>query len=149
MLSVVAVATFLWAACPIVKAMDSSGRAIPLFGVVEGFYGKPWSRQNRLDMLDFMGSQGMNMCIYAPKDDPYHREKWREPYPSSAMLIFQEYIQRARQNKVELVYALAPGLNVHFNGDAGKADREALLNKMNALYKLGVRQFVIFFDKVC
>ena len=147
-LRVVAAAIFLWADCPIVKAMDRSGRAIPLCGVVEGFYGNPWARQGRLDMLDFLGSQGMNMYIYAPKDDPYHREKWREPYPLSKMAIFQEYIRKAKENKVEFVFAISPGLDLHFAGDQGEADQEALLNKMNALYKLGVRQFAIFFDDI-
>jgi len=48
-------------------------------GVIEGFYGPPWSHQDRLDMIRFMGRVGMNMYFYGPKDDPFHREKWREP----------------------------------------------------------------------
>ena len=39
-------------------------------GVVEGFYGPPWSHGARLDMIKFSGKNGFNIYIYAPKDDP-------------------------------------------------------------------------------
>ena len=41
-------------------------------GVVEGFYGTPWSHQARLRQLKFYGENKMNTYIYGPKDDPYH-----------------------------------------------------------------------------
>lgn len=54
--------------------------AIPMRGIVEGFYGTPWSHADRLEMLHFSKEKKFNAYIYAPKDDPYHRAKWREPY---------------------------------------------------------------------
>ena len=39
-------------------------------GVVEGFYGTPWSHQARLSQLKFYGKNKMNTYIYGPKDDP-------------------------------------------------------------------------------
>ena len=51
-------------------------------GVVEGFYGTPWSHQARLRHLKFYGENKMNTYIYGPKDDPYHSSpNWRLPYP--------------------------------------------------------------------
>ena len=51
-------------------------------GVVEGFYGTPWSHQARLRQLKFYGENKMNTYIYGPKDDPYHSApNWRLPYP--------------------------------------------------------------------
>jgi len=50
-------------------------------GVIEGFYGPPWSHQDRLDILAFMEEVGLADYVYAPKDDPYHRARWRDPYP--------------------------------------------------------------------
>ena len=53
---------------------------IPYRGVVEGFYGTPWSHEARLSQLDFYGRNKMNTYIYGPKDDPYHRTPhWRNP----------------------------------------------------------------------
>ena len=53
-------------------------------GTVEGFYGTPWSYEDRLDQLKFYGDLKMNMYIYGPKDDPYHSSPdWRKPYPAA------------------------------------------------------------------
>ena len=55
---------------------------LPNRGVVEGFYGTPWSHQVRLSLIDFYGKFKMNTYLYGPKDDPYHSSpNWRLPYP--------------------------------------------------------------------
>ena len=59
----------------------AAGSQVPYRGVVEGFYGPPWGHADRLSIIEFMGRHGMNLYVYAPKDDPYHRAQWREPYP--------------------------------------------------------------------
>src|SRR5262245_22210526 len=50
-------------------------------GIVEGFFGPLWSMAHRKAMFKFGAVRGMNTYLYAPKDDPYHRERWTEPYP--------------------------------------------------------------------
>ena len=52
--------------------------ALPV-GVVEGFFGRPWTHSQRLFVIRLIASLGMNTYIYAPKEDPRHREEWREP----------------------------------------------------------------------
>jgi len=64
-------------------------------GVIEGFYGPPWSHQDRLDILRFMGRVGLNVYVYAPKDDPYHRTRWREAYPEDARRRLGELVATA------------------------------------------------------
>ena len=39
-------------------------------GVVEGFYGAPWSHEVRLSLIDFYGRNKLNTYIYGPQDDP-------------------------------------------------------------------------------
>ena len=39
---------------------------IPLRGVVEGFYGKPWTQEECLSQFCFYGEKGLNAYIYAP-----------------------------------------------------------------------------------
>ena len=51
-----------------------------LSGVIEGFYGRAWSRAQRVDMLDWIVAAGMNCFIYGPKDDIKVRARWRETY---------------------------------------------------------------------
>lgn len=77
-------------------------------GSIEGFYGTPWSQADRLDHLDYLGAHRMNTYEYAPKDDPYHREQWRDPYPADKLAQLGELVTRARQNKVDFTFALSP-----------------------------------------
>ncbi|GHI01127.1 beta-N-acetylglucosaminidase domain-containing protein [Neobacillus kokaensis] len=117
-------------------------------GSVEGFYGKPWSHHDRLDQLEFYGDYKLNTYIYAPKDDPYHREKWRVSYPENEMQRMEELITTAKRNKVDFVFALSPGIDIQFDGPSGEEDFKALLTKSESLYDMGVRSFAILYDDI-
>ena len=69
---------------------------VPYRGVVEGFYGTPWSHQARLSQIAFYARHKMNVYIYGPKDDPWHRDKWREPYPEAEAKRISELATYAR-----------------------------------------------------
>jgi len=127
---------------------QAENSAIEIRGVVEGFYGKPWSEAERLDQFSFYREQGLNTYIYAPKDDPYHREQWRQPYPAEKIKNLQHLIAGAEADEVDFVFALSPGLDMHFGGAAGERDVEALLAKFERLYDMGVRSFAVFFDDI-
>jgi hyaluronoglucosaminidase len=114
-------------------------------GSIEGFYGTPWSHADRLDHLDHLGAHKMNTYQYAPKDDPYHRERWREPYPPDRLAQLGELVTRARDGHVELTFALSPGLSIHYTSEA---DLEALFAKFEAVYALGCRSFNVPFDDI-
>ncbi|WP_240929932.1 beta-N-acetylhexosaminidase family protein [Streptomyces coryli] len=119
--------------------------ATPLRGVVEGFYGVPWSHEARLDQLDFYGAHKLNSYIYSPKDDPYLREKWREPYPAADLARLRELVERAAANHVTFTYALSPGLSVCYGSDA---DATALIRKFASLWEIGVRSFSVPLDDI-
>ncbi|MEU6737357.1 beta-N-acetylglucosaminidase domain-containing protein [Streptomyces physcomitrii] len=119
--------------------------ATPIRGVIEGFYGFPWSHEARLDQLDFYGAHKMNIYAYSPKDDPYLREKWREPYPADQLARIKELVDRARERHVEFSYALSPGLSVCYSSDA---DAEALTDKFRTLWDIGVRTFAVPLDDI-
>ena len=128
--------------------MGSKAAPIPLRGVVEGFYGTPWSHRDRLDMLKFCGEQGLNAYIYAPKNDPYHKDRWREPYPKSQQKKLAELVQTADKHHLELIFAISPGQDLHYDGPEGTADRKIMLEKLEAMHNLGIRRFAIFFDDI-
>ena len=118
---------------------------LPWRGVVEGFYGKPWSHNARLKMLDFMGAHKMNIYLYAPKDDPYHRERWREPYPDADAQRLNELIQRAHANFIEFVFCISPGLSMVYSDPA---EFERLVAKIEAVRQMGVRSFGLLVDDI-
>lgn len=125
-----------------------SAPAIPLRGIVEGFYGTPWSQSERLDMMKFCNEHKLNAYIYAPKDDPYHRAKWREPYPADKMAELQALIDMGKKQQVKFIFAISPGLDIHFDGQQGEEDKLAMEKKLTAMYDMGVRDFAIFFDDI-
>ena len=119
--------------------------ALKYRGVVEGFYGNPWSHETRLSILDFMGRHKMNSYVYGPKDDPYHRTpNWRKPYPPEEGRKIKELAERARKNHIDFVWAIHPGGDIRWD----KSDYDSLINKFSSMYDLGVRQFAIFFDDI-
>ena len=119
--------------------------ATPLRGVIEGFYGTPWSHAARLDQLDFYGEHKMNLYAYSPKDDPYLRAKWRDPYPADRLAQLKELVDRAHERHVEFTYALSPGLSVCYSSDT---DLKALTAKFQTLWDIGVRTFAVPLDDI-
>ncbi|QNE41961.1 glycoside hydrolase (plasmid) [Hymenobacter sp. NBH84] len=114
-------------------------------GTVEGFYGEPWSHQDRLEQLRFYGRLKLNTYIYGPKDDPYHSSpNWRKPYPAAEAEHLRELVQEARRNKVDFVWAIHPGKDIQWN----QADSSAIRAKFGMMYDLGVRAFAVFFDDI-
>ncbi|MGH3342865.1 MAG: beta-N-acetylglucosaminidase domain-containing protein, partial [Carbonactinosporaceae bacterium] len=114
-------------------------------GVIEGFYGPPWSDAERRDQLAFYADHKLDTYIYAPKNDPYHRERWRRPYPAGQLDRLAGLVREARRHHVEFVFAVSPGQSVCHSGDA---DFRALTRKMRAPYRVGVRRFALFFDDI-
>ncbi|KPP95265.1 MAG: hyaluronoglucosaminidase Hya [Bacteroidetes bacterium HLUCCA01] len=114
-------------------------------GVVEGFYGTPWSHEARLDMIDFMGEAGLKHYFYAPKDDPFHRTRWREPYTGEHLDRFKDYIRAAEEADVVLWFAISPGLSITYSSEE---DYAALLAKVSDMLNLGVAHIALFLDDV-
>lgn len=114
-------------------------------GVIEGFYGKPWSDQARKDLFKFMGQHRMNTYIYSPKDDKYLRENWREAYPQDKLNEIKSLVDEANKNHVEFVYALSPGNDITYSNEA---DYQATIKKFDQLRSIGVKQFYIALDDI-
>ncbi len=119
--------------------------SFPERGIVEGFYGTPWSHQDRLEVLRFEGQHGMNVYYYAPKDDPYHRKLWQEPYPPAEMKRLEDLAGAARANFVNFCFAISPGLSMVYSSDD---DFAKLTAKLDSVGKLGVNRFALFLDDV-
>ena len=119
--------------------------SFPERGIVEGFYGVPWSHQDRLELLRFEGQHGMNAYYYAPKDDPYHRKLWRAPYPPQEMARLRELVSTAQANFVDFCFAISPGLSITYSSEE---DVRLLTSKIESVGKLGVSCFALFLDDV-
>ncbi|WP_286801744.1 MULTISPECIES: beta-N-acetylglucosaminidase domain-containing protein [Sphingobacterium] len=114
-------------------------------GTVEGFYGEPWSFEDRVSQLKFYGQWKLNTYIYGPKDDPYHSSPhWRDPYPEDKVQLLQQLVHVASENQIDFYWAIHPGKDIKWNA----VDSVAVLNKFKLMYDLGIRHFAVFFDDI-
>jgi len=112
-------------------------------GVIEGFFGKSWSWQARLDNVRFLGEWGYRFYIYAPKSDPFLRRRWRDPIPAETMERLGELHRCCRQWGLELGVGLSPfEIYLHHDADA----REALRAKVRQINEIGAETLCILFD---
>tara|TARA_B110000014_G_scaffold264485_1_gene266772 strand:+ start:1387 stop:2526 length:1140 start_codon:yes stop_codon:yes gene_type:complete len=112
-------------------------------GYIEGYYGKLLSWKDRSTILKSISHLGMNLYIYAPKEDPYHRIKWSTPYPDDALHNFKSFTEEATKLGITPYFCLSPGIS--FNKGAA-SDLENLKEKFNQLHSVGFSEFGILFD---
>lgn len=125
------------------EAVISDYPNIKLRGFVEGFYGFPWSFEERLGLIKDTAEFKMNTYIYAPKDDPYHKDQWRTPYPDDKAEEIRQLAAESEKDNVSFCWSAHPGYGFNYNTDD---DYNALIAKFEQLYSLGVRQFGISYD---
>jgi hyaluronoglucosaminidase len=114
-------------------------------GLIEGFYGPPWTQAERLDLLAFAAAEGFNTWVHAPKDDPYHRKLWREPYPDAELERLGKLAAEATRLGVDFAYAIAPGLDLCYSKES---EWNALLAKIDQVRSVGIRSFQLLWDDI-
>lgn len=113
--------------------------------MIEGFYGRPWTTDERTDAIRFLAEVGMNAYVYAPKDDPYHRSAWRTPYPEIERTGLAEVARTADEHAVHAGFAISPGLDLRADVTA---DLDALRAKVTDAASMGYRWIVLAFDDI-
>jgi hyaluronoglucosaminidase len=120
-------------------------RAFAVRGVVEGFYGTPWTHAARLDVCSFLAPRGMNAYVYAPKDDAKHRAQWRAPYETDEIERFRALAAHAGGLDVRFGFAISPGLDITYESDD---DRATLYEKLAPMRDAGVGWFLLLVDDI-
>jgi len=116
-----------------------------LCGVVEGFYSRPWSVDQRLDLYEKMEKYRLNTYIFCPKDDTKHRALWRQLYTDSELQFLKRLIDKCRENNVTFVYGISPGLDISYS----KAKEVGLLKaKLDQLKSAGCGGFCLLWDDI-
>jgi hyaluronoglucosaminidase len=118
---------------------------MPIRGIVEGYYGTPWTMEERTRAFSVMSKEKMNLYVYAPKNDPYHRGLWYIPYPDQERDQLSKLIYTAKQNHIDFVYAISPGLSIAYTS---VEQLEQLVSKCQQVHELGVNWFGLFLDDI-
>jgi hyaluronoglucosaminidase len=122
------------------------------FGVVEGFYGRPWTHEARLRIVEELARAGLNAYLWAPKSDPTHRAAWAEPLDRDALAELEYLALRAADAGIELVHGISPAGAARRAGLLGRRyqiDEErltALRARVDRVRAAGIERFALLFD---
>ena len=117
-------------------------------GFIEGYYGNPWSTEDRINLMKWGGYYKLNSYFYAPKNDPKHNAKWRELYTEEELnTLIRPLAEAGNASKCRFVYALHTFMYnpVRFDGNY-QADLKAVQDKLAQVIEAGVRQVAILAD---
>ncbi|XP_039631197.1 protein O-GlcNAcase [Polypterus senegalus] len=114
-------------------------------GVVEGFYGRPWTMEQRKELFRRLQKWGLNTYLYAPKDDYKHRMFWREMYSVEEAEQLMTLISAAKEYGIRFIYAISPGLDITFSN---QKEISTLKRKLDQVSQFGCKSFALLFDDI-
>lgn len=114
-------------------------------GVVEGFYGRPWTFEQRKELFARMKALGLNTYLYAPKDDIKHRAMWRDLYNEEEQENLKQLIKAAKEHGITFYYAISPGLDMVFSNPK---EVYSLKKKFEQVQNFGCEAFSLLFDDI-
>lgn len=112
-------------------------------GLIEGYYGRPWTWEDRVENMKFLARHGYRFYLYAPKADPHLRRLWREPHPEETARQIVGLAEQCRAQGVRFGVGLSPSkIHLDFNTEA----KAALAAKLAFFDQAGVDDLAILFD---
>ena len=129
--------------CGSTYTRESNRETLNRLGIIEGYYGKPWTWSERAETMRFLAPFGYRFYLYAPKADPHLRRLWREPHPDEVAQEIRRFAEQCRTAGVRFGIGLSP-TRLHI--DFGTAAQETLARKLAALDELGIDFLALLFD---
>jgi len=115
------------------------------FGYIEGYYGRLLSWDERALLLEALRANSLNAYLFAPKEDTYHRQSWKVPYPNDWQRAFAAFVKKGNAAGITITPGIAPGLSFDYRS---AADYSALLKKFLSLVKTGARTACLLMDDI-
>lgn len=114
-----------------------------LSGVIEGFYGRGWSFELRAAYAGFLADSGLNTYLYAPKEDPFLRKRWREDWPAAQRKRLQSLASEYRRQGINWGVGLSPfELYRHY----GAPERRQLQARLRGMEVFQAPLLAVLFD---
>lgn len=112
-------------------------------GIIEGFFGLPWSWAERREAVSFLAPHGYRFYLYAPKADAFLRRDWQKPHSAEEILELADFRAHCRAEGVRFGIGLSP-FELHLGeGDDWKAPLAA---KLDRLAELAPDDLALLFD---
>jgi len=123
-------------------------------GYIEGYYGKLLDWESRKIIVKSLSKNKMNTYFYAPKEDENHRLNWRKKYNLKWRNSFKNFTQFSKENKINIIAGIAPGLDFNFkkinnpSWEKESLDFNLLLNKAKQLLDDGATSIALLLDDI-
>ena len=112
-------------------------------GIIEGYYGKPWSWAARAETIAYLAGHDYRFYLYAPKADLFLRERWREPHPDETARELTTLSAHCRALGVRFGVGLSP---FEIYRDFNETARADLARKLAEIDAWGIDDLAICFD---
>ncbi|GEM_PF-68015 len=125
-------------------AADPEGSPMEVeLGIIEGYYGRPWSWEAREETIAFLAPHGYRFYLYAPKANAFLRRRWKEDHPPEEADRLARLAARCRELGVRFGVGLSP---YGFQDGVASATLAALDRKLAFFDRLGIHDLAILFD---
>lgn len=115
----------------------------PKLGVIEGFFGRSWSGQERTGYAQFLAQNNYQFYIYAPKSDSYLRKNWHNNWPAAEFATMQQVRATYREHGIQFGIGLSP-FEIYRN--PSRTQRALLHQKIRHLNELEPDILCLLFD---
>ncbi|WP_111643016.1 beta-N-acetylglucosaminidase domain-containing protein [Marinimicrobium alkaliphilum] len=112
-------------------------------GIIEGFFGRCWSWNERRDMARFSAHSGLGFYLYAPKSDSRLRRLWRQPWNDADLRALLELRRECQSLGLAFGVGLSP---LELYREPGADACRALAEKVRYLNRLEPDCLCLLFD---
>jgi hypothetical protein len=112
-------------------------------GLIEGFYGRQWTWDEREAQARFLKEAGYGFYLYAPKGDEYLRRDWRVDYPAAEVERLTRLSRLCADIGLRFGVGFSPFEVYRSFDDEAKA---ALARKLAFFDAAGMTELAILFD---
>jgi hyaluronoglucosaminidase len=113
-------------------------------GIIEGFYGRLWTWEQRARVVDVAVEAGFTTYAYAPKEDRLQNAEWRTPYPADTLASLAALRSRCETGGMELWIGLRP-VGISY---ADEADLLRVVERLRRYLDLGAGRLVLLADDI-
>jgi len=112
-------------------------------GIIEGYFGTPWTWAERARVVSVLAPRGYRFYLYAPKADAYLRRRWTVPHPDDVADRLATFATQCRDAGMRFGVGLSP---YEAYRDFDNTARQALAQKLTFFDAIGVQDLALLFD---
>lgn len=115
----------------------------PTLGIIEGFFGRSWSWQDRHAYAKFLAHNQFNFYIYAPKSDYFLRKHWQQDWPDNIKHELLHLREVYRNAHIKFGIGLSPH-EIYLNDS--RDNRNKLITRVKQINELSPDILCLLFD---